>query len=73
MTDQVQQREDLYQVWATETNTGQLVVVPMFPRVAKEAAEQFVETMQNMISTGKEKRYADPQALMHMPQFGIPH
>jgi len=59
-------REPLFQVWATETKTGQLVAVPFFPRVMKEVAEEYVATMKSMISLGKEKRYADPQALPHL-------
>jgi hypothetical protein len=63
---QVQQREPLYQVWATERTTGQLVVVPFFPRIAKEVADEFASTMRMQISLGNEKRYSDPQALLHM-------
>lgn len=59
-------REPLYQVWATETKTGQLVPVPMFPRVMKEVADEYVGTMESMIKLGHEKRYADPQALVHL-------
>lgn len=60
------QREPLFQVWATETKTGNLVAVPMFPRVIKEAAEGFVSDMKRMIQQGHEKRYSDPQALEHL-------
>jgi len=59
-------REPLYQVWATETKTGQLVPMPMFPRVMLETAEEYVSTVKAMISTGKEKRYTEPQALRHL-------
>jgi hypothetical protein len=63
---QVKQREPLYQVWATERATGNLVVVPFFPRIAKEIAEEYASTMRLMIAQGNEKRYSDPQALLHM-------
>lgn len=64
--DTQKKRELLYQVWATETATGQLVAVPFFPRVAKEVAEEYAATMKGMISLGKEKRYSDPHALPHL-------
>ena len=59
-------KEPLHQVWATEIKTGNLVPVPFFPRVAKQVADEYVVTMQSMIKLGKEKRYADPQALPHL-------
>lgn len=59
-------REPLYQVWATETKTGKLVPAPMFPRVMKEVAEEYVATMKSMIMAGHEKRYTEPQALIHL-------
>jgi hypothetical protein len=68
MTTQTQ-REPLYQVWATETATGKLVAVPFFPRVRQEAADEFVASMVSMIRLGKEKRYADPQALPHLGEL----
>lgn len=61
-----QKKEPLYQVWAEETKTGQLVPVPMFPRVMKETAEELAATMKEMILLGHEKRYANPQALIHL-------
>lgn len=66
MEEQIK-REPLYQVWATETKTGQLVAVPMFPRMIKEAAENFVQTMKDQIALGNEKRFVEPQALLHLP------
>lgn len=57
---------ELYQVWATDVRTNQLVPVPCFPRVAQQIAEEYVATMKSMISLGHEKRYADPQALPHL-------
>lgn len=66
MTTQIDKREPLYQVWATETATNNLVAVPMFPRAMKEAAEMWVSDMERMIREGKEKRYADPKALPHL-------
>lgn len=65
MEDQIK-REPLYQVWATETKTGQLVAVPFFPRVMKQVADEYVSTMDSMIKLGKETRYAEPQALVHL-------
>ena len=61
-------REPLYQVMATETSTGNLVPMPMFPRIGKEAAEEFVATVRTMIVQGKEKRYADPHAALLLTQ-----
>ena len=61
--------EPLYQVWATETKTGQLVPVPFFPRAIKDAVTVFQLEMRRMIREGKEKRYADPQVLVHL---GLP-
>lgn len=65
MDDQVK-REPLYQVWATEVKTGNLVAMPMFPRVMQEVANEYVTTVKGMIALGKEKRYVDPQALPHL-------
>jgi hypothetical protein len=62
----ITKREPLYQVWAEETATGQLVPAPMFPRVAKEVADEFASTMAMMIACGKEKRYNQPQVLLHI-------
>lgn len=59
-------REPLYQVWAEETATGKLVVVPFFPRIAQEVAEEWAATMRAMIALGKEKRYSNPRALLHI-------
>lgn len=58
--------QKLYQVWATETKTGQLVAVPFFPRVMQEAALKFVQDMNSQIRKGREKRYADPVAMLHL-------
>ena len=56
----------LFQVWAIRTDTGELVPVPWFPRVEKEVAVQFVDTMRTQITLGNEKRFSDPQALAHL-------
>lgn len=64
--NEVVRRAPLYQVWATDVKTGKLVVVPFFPRIAKEVAEEYAATMRLMIAAGKEKRYSDPQALIHL-------
>ena len=61
-------REPLYQVMATEVSTGELVAMPMFPRIGKEVAEEFAATVRTMILQGKEKRYADPQAVLLLPK-----
>lgn len=66
---EIQQREPLYQVWAIELATKKLVPVPFFPRIAKEVAEEFASNMRMMIAAGKEKRYSDPQALVHIKTF----
>ena len=59
-------REPLYQVWATEVETGNQVPMPFFPRVMKEVAEEYAATVRMMIATGKEKRYSDPMAVLHL-------
>lgn len=59
-------REPLYQVWAVDTTTGKPVAVPFFPRMAKEPVEEFAATMRMMIAQGKEKRYSDPKAVLHL-------
>jgi hypothetical protein len=61
-----ERRENLYQVWAIEKATGNLVAVPMFPRIAKPVAEEWAALMQRMIREGKETRYEDPKALEHL-------
>ena len=66
MSNAVAEKEPLYQVWATEVRTNKLVAVPFFPRVAKTGAEKFAGTMREQIAKGNEKRYADPQALLHI-------
>lgn len=65
MEDQVK-REPLYQVWVIENKTGALIPFPFFPRVMKDVADEYVGVIKSMISTGKEKRYTEPQALVHM-------
>lgn len=64
--DNQTKREPLYQVWATETKTGNLVAVPYFPRAMKEVTEEWVATMKGMIALGNEKRFTDPQSLVHL-------
>lgn len=59
-------REPLYQVWAEETETGKLVPVPFFPRIGRESAEEFASLMRQMIAQGKETRYSQPQAVLHL-------
>ena len=59
-------REPLYQVWAEDTETGQLVVVPYFPRIAQAVAEEWVGLMNQAISSGKLKKYANPKAILHL-------
>ena len=56
-------RELLYQVCAENTQTGQLMVIPCFPKVSKTAATILADTVANMIACGKEKRFANPRAL----------
>lgn len=65
MEDQVK-HEPLYQVWAIETKTGNLVPFPFFPRVMKDVADEYVSTVKSMIVAGHEKRYTEPQALIHL-------
>ena len=64
--EEVLQREPLYQVWATEIETGKLVAVPFFPRMKKEVIEEYTATMRMMIAQGKEKRYSNPEAVLHL-------
>lgn len=64
-----QHKDPLYQVWATERETGKMVPVPFFPKVIAEAADVFVGKMAEMIAVGKERRYIDPRAV---PVLGFP-
>ncbi len=66
MTDEVK-REPLYQVWAEETATGNLVAVPMFPKALKDNCEEWAGLMIEQIRLGNEKRYSNPQAALHFP------
>lgn len=59
-------REPLYQVWAEETATGKLVAVPFFPRMGKDAVEEFASLMREQIAKGKETRYSKPEAVLHL-------
>ena len=65
MNDQVK-REPLYQVWAIETKTGNMVPMPYFPRIAKEQAEEWVALVREHIMNGNVKDWSDPQALLHL-------
>lgn len=65
MTDQVK-REPLYQVWAIETKTGNMVPMPQFPRIGKEQAEEWAALVRTHISNGNVKNYSDPKALLHL-------
>jgi hypothetical protein len=58
--------EPLYQVWAENTETGALEPVPFFPRVMQATAEEYAATMRKMIALGKERRYSNPKALLHL-------
>ena len=62
-------REQLFEVWAEETETGKLVQVPFFPRIGQESAEEFAGLMRKMIAEGKEKRYSNPQTVPHIRTF----
>lgn len=52
--------ETLYHVCATETDSGAMVVVPFFPMIAQQVAEEYAALMRTMIATGKERRYSEP-------------
>ena len=65
------ERDPLYQVWATRTDTGEMVPIPFFPRVIKEVADRFVSDVREQIRVGNEKRFADPQALAHLTSLKI--
>jgi hypothetical protein len=58
--------DQLYQVWAKDKRTGDLVPMPMFPRVIKQVADHFVSVVKEQIAKGNCKDYEDPQALMHI-------
>jgi len=57
---------ELYQVFATEVKTGQLVAVPMFGKSHKKACDLWANTMTDMINKGFEKRYRDPLVALDM-------
>ena len=61
-----QKKEPLYQVWAEDTKTGKLVAAPMFPRAVKELVEEWGNIMREQIRLGNEKRYIDPQVVLHI-------
>jgi len=56
-------RKPLYQVCAENTQTGQLMAIPFFPKVNQTAATILADTVARMIACGKEKRFANPRAL----------
>lgn len=57
-------KEQLYQVWATDTATGQLI--PIFPKATKEAVEQWVSVVNEQIRLGKCKALSDPHVAAHI-------
>jgi hypothetical protein len=59
-------KHELYQVYATEVKSGQLVAVPMFGKSHKKACDLWANTMTDMIAKGFEKRYRDPQVAMYL-------
>jgi len=59
-------REPLYQVWATETKTGNLVPMPFFPRIEKGQAEVWAQLARDKIREGKLKEYSDPHIALHL-------
>lgn len=63
--DQIK-NEPLYQVWATEIQSGKLVPMPMFPRVMKDVADEYASTVRMMIAAGKETRYKDPESILYL-------
>lgn len=63
---ETKRQHELYQVYATEKSSGELIPVPWFPRANKEACEGWCETIKLMIASGKENRYADPQVIVYL-------
>ena len=59
-------KEPLYQVWAIERKTNQLVPVRYFPRMKQQVVEEYAALVNKMVKEGKEKRYADARALLHI-------
>lgn len=64
MSHQETQREPLYQVWVTDTSSGDLVAI--FPKVNKEAAEQFRSVVAEQIRLGTVKFMSDPHIAAHL-------
>lgn len=64
--DNQAQKVDLYQVWGIRKADGNFVPLPMFPRVMKEVADEYVATVKSMINLGKETRFTEPQALLSL-------
>jgi len=67
MEEEITKREPLYQVYAEETKTGNLVAVPMFPRAMKVNTDEWVNLMEEQIRLGNEKRYVKPQSALLLP------
>jgi hypothetical protein len=59
-------REPLYQVWAIERKTNQLVPIRYFPRIRQQVAEEYASLVNKMVKEGKESNYADARALLHI-------
>jgi hypothetical protein len=59
-------REPLYQVWAVERKTNQLVPMRNFPRIKQQVADEWASLVNKMVSEGKERNYADARALLHI-------
>lgn len=67
MEEEITKREPLYQVYAEETKSGNLVAVPMFPRAMKVNTDEWVNLMEEQIRLGHEKRYVKPQSALLLP------
>ena len=59
-------REPLYQVWAIERKTNQLVPMRNFPRIKQQIADEWAALVNKYVKEGKERNYADARALLHI-------
>jgi|GEM_PF-4241103 hypothetical protein len=66
MEEPIIKKADFYQVWVEDTKTGELIPCPFFPRAVREVADQWADEVRLMISAGKEKRFSNPQVLLHV-------
>ena len=61
-----QKMHDLYQVYVTRIEDGQLIPFPAFPRAGKDAVDLWANTLANQSRLGNVKDVRDPQVVLYM-------